>query len=83
MNRKKYKCINTFYLPTIDDDGGVDEEKLFEIQKHSLWILRNSEDIAYSMTGAELILDSVEGYKYIEITIDILNNYFEELQNTN
>lgn len=70
-----YRCINSFELPLVDDDGYSTEENSL-VDCNTLWEL---EENAYTLTGAEIRLISLDeaGFDWIEISKDRLKSNFE------
>ena len=71
-----YRCINSFELPLVDDDGYSTEENS-PVGCNTLWKLE--EESAYTLTGAEIRLISLDkaGFDWIEISKDRLKSNFE------
>lgn len=70
----KYKCIKSFFVDKVDDDGFW-EEGLIEIKEGSVWEVDESN---FRCIGADIrLIEDVEGaYNWLEITKERLKNYF-------
>ncbi len=75
MKNKKYKCLTDFYVPVIDEDGFIDDEKHIKIEKDSIW---TRDDEAISWWGSELVLNNEVSSGSIEISFKKLEECFEE-----
>ena len=72
----RYKCIKSFSIPECDDDGFITEQELI-VEKGTMWEL---DDSGYTLIGGEVRLDSVDPFgRWLEITEDTLEEYFEEV----
>lgn len=73
----KYKCVERFNIPRVDDDWNHTEEEI-RIEKDSVWCLeeRKTPRIA-DASGISLINE--EG-AWIEIYPEDLKNFFEALE---
>ena len=71
-----YRCINSFELPLVDDDGYPMKENN-PVVCNTLWELE--EESAYTLTGAEIRLISLDeaSFSWIEISKDRLKSNFE------
>lgn len=70
-----YKCTDTFFIDTVDDDGFHEDEQM-TIPKYSIWDLPEEDD--YRFIGGEIRLES-EKHGWIEITKETLEQYFVEI----
>jgi len=75
-----YKCIKEFKIPFADEDGSM-TDNYGVIEKNSLWELNEG---VYSITGAELHLDSInyniktDSFSWVEIDRKTLIEKFIE-----
>ena len=65
----KYKCIKSFFVDKVDDDG------LIEIKEGSVW---EADESNFRCVEADIrLIEDVEGvYNWLEITKERLKNYF-------
>lgn len=66
-----YKCIESFSIPKVDDDGFQTDEEVV-VSKGSTWHLREDN---YRFVGGEVRLESDE-LNWIEISSDTFENKF-------
>lgn len=72
-----YKCIKSFAINTVDDNGFTLDDEQFVIPVGSLWDL--PEESEYRFIGGEVRLESDE-YGWIEMPEDDLKERFEIVQ---
>lgn len=74
----KYKCIKSFFVDKVDDDGFW-EEGLIEIKENSVWEVDESN---FRCIGADIrLIEDVEGYfNWLEIPKERLKNNFKLMQ---
>lgn len=74
----KYKCIKSFFVDKVDDDG-FGEEGLIEIKENSVWEVDESN---FRCIGADIrLIEDVEGYfNWLEIPKERLKNNFKLMQ---
>lgn len=70
----KYKCINPFMLDTYDNDGFYVGEHM-EIKAGEIYEVGNEKII-----DGEIHLDGVNVNRWIEISKETLDEYFEEVE---
>mgnify|MGYP001018320666 CR=1 FL=1 len=70
----KYKCIKSFEVERYDDDDCWTEDYQ-AVEVGSVW-----EETSNNYIGGELHLEAVEGLRWLEISRETLNQYFEEVQ---
>lgn len=68
----RYRCVNGFSLPLVDDDGFSTGESM-PVEAGTIWLLG---DRAF-VTGAQVRLDADD--RWIEISEESLAEYFEEV----
>lgn len=79
----KYKCIKTFYVEKVDDDGFF-TGKYMTIPKDSIWEL---SETTFGISEIQLIrvwkTKKAKTWPYIEIGKERLNECFEQLKGQN
>ena len=73
----RYKCIKAFSIPECDENGFI-TEKYLPVEKGTMWEL---DDSGYNFIGGEVRLETVDpaSGRWLEITEDTLEEYFEEV----
>ena len=73
----RYKCIKAFSIPECDEEGFI-TEKYLPVKKGTMWEL---DDSGYSFVGGDVRLETVDPIsgRWLEITEDTLEEYFEEV----
>lgn len=76
---KKVRCIESFDIERIDDDGFVIESEYFTVEKRSVWDVKEDK---YRLVDGEVRLEreGVGSFAWMEITKEMLTEYFEELE---
>lgn len=68
---KQYRCLKTFYIDILDDEGFPTEKNMC-IKKDSIWYEAPSP-----IFGGEIRLESENDASYLEISEKYLKCYFE------
>ena len=77
MTMDRYRCKESFEIPLCDDDGFTDENnRTITIEKGTEW---NDEGDAYVVLGKDGIHLEADNYSWLEITRDLLDEYFEKV----
>lgn len=76
MDAKKYRCIKPFTVDNYDENGCWEENNSTVVETGSLFTL---DDSGITIIGGEVHLDEVDSYRWLEITRERLNEYFEEV----
>jgi hypothetical protein len=70
-----YKCTDTFFIDTVDDEGFSLEDEQMTIPKGSIWNLPEED---YRFIGGEIRLES-DKHGWIEITNETLEQHFVKI----
>ena len=70
----RYKCISQFYLEECDGDGFLTGEYM-EVEPGEIYETGDRD-----ITGGEIHLDGVNVNRWIEISKEMLDEYFEEVE---
>lgn len=73
---KMYKCVKSFLLEEVDEDGFTIDGKYTHIEEGSTWYIPEDED--YRLIDGEIRLESDE-FGWIEITKETLEQNFETI----
>lgn len=68
---KQYRCLKTFYIPLLDDEGFPSEKNMC-VKKDSIWC-----EAPYPILGGDIRLESDNDNSYLEIDEKYLKCYFE------
>lgn len=71
----RYKCINAFSVPRLDEYEEEIEGKSFYVKKGSLW-----ETNEYFNVNADVTLVKTNGTEYLGISKERLEKYFMEVE---
>lgn len=74
---KRYKCIKSFCVDKYDDDGFMIENSVVVIDEGKIYELDDSD---HTIIGGEVHLDSIDDGSWLEITKEILEEYFDLLE---
>lgn len=75
-NLLHYECTETFFVNLVDENGLLEEQDGFCIEKETKWNVVNTSN---TLTGADLLLESVHGDQWIEISKEQLESNFRKL----
>lgn len=73
---KRYKCKKPFCVDKYDDDGFMIENSVVVIDEGKIYELDDSD---HTIIGGEVHLDSIDDGSWLEITKEILEEYFDLL----
>lgn len=68
---KQYRCLKTFYIDILDDEGFPTEKKMC-VKKDSIWYEAPSP-----ILGGDIRLESDNDASFLEISEEYLKCYFE------
>lgn len=74
---KRYKCIKSFCVDKYDGDGFMIENSVVVIDEGEIYELDDSD---HTIIGGEVHLDSIDDGSWLEITKEILEEYFDLLE---
>lgn len=73
---KKYRCKKSFVVDCYDADGFLIEGETVEIAEGKVYV---RDDSGFSIIGGQVHLDAEDDGSWIEVSLDTLMEYFEEV----
>ena len=73
----RYKCIESFYLPMLDENENEIENEELRVEEGTVW---ERQETSYL---SDVRLEIENGNDWIEIASDRLARYFKELKGAN